>query len=149
MACSYVIYRDRRLVITTGRGRVTLAEITEHRDQLIADADFHPDFNQLIDFTAVTSLDVSMDEAKSVARHPHFSSRSRRAFVATTPDIFAMGRFMAAHDELARGPEHIGVFSALDAALEWLGADPLLEAIRSAPAKPASETAPPVNGQIA
>ncbi len=148
MSCTYFIDHQRRLVITTGSGRVTVAEIKSHREQLVADPDFHPDFDQLIDMTEVSALDLSMDEAKSAGRHPHFSSKSRRAWVATTPDIFAMGRLMAAHDELARGPAHVGVFYERAAALQWLGLDAMPESIRTGEAKRAEGASTSMRGSI-
>ena len=102
MPCRYVIDKERRLVITTGLNRVTFAEAKAHQDQLVSDPDFNPEFNQLIDATAVTALDMSVDEAKMIARRAFFSPTSRRAFVATSPSIFGMARLMAAHDEIVR-----------------------------------------------
>ena len=88
-----VIDKERRLVITTGRDRVTFAEIKAHQDQLKNDPDFTPEYNQLIDSTAVTAVDVSIVEAEELARSGHFfSPSSRRAWFATDPFIFGIAR---------------------------------------------------------
>lgn len=126
MPCSYVIDMQKRLVITTAWDRVTFAEARGHQDQLKVDPSFNPDFNQLIDASAVTSIDATVAEIKRLAGRPIFSSTSRRAFLATSPDVFGVGRLMGAHLEMGRVPQHVRVFYDLAAALKWLGleADP-------------------------
>ena len=119
--CRYVLDKERRLVISTGWDRLTFAEAKAHDDQLLSDPDFSPEFNQLIDATAVTAMDMSIDEAKMLARRSIVSPTSRRAFVATNPAIFGMGRLVATHDEIVREQEEAGVFYDRDAALKWLG----------------------------
>ena len=76
MPCDYVIDQSRRLVITTGAGRLTFAEAKAHQDKLIADPDFERAYNQLIDLRAVTALDLSVEEAKTIARRNSFSPQS-------------------------------------------------------------------------
>jgi len=122
MPLRYVIDKERRLVISTARDRVTFAEIKAHQDQLLQDSEFDPEFNQLIDTTAVTVLDVSVEEAKTLARRRMFSQTSRRAFLAVSPSIFGMGRLMEVyHHEQSQ----IYVFYDLRSALKWLGVEAL------------------------
>ena len=123
MPCRYIIDQENRLVISTAWDRLTFAEAKAHQDQLAIDPGFNPAFNQLIDATAVSTLEMTNDEAKSLVRRVIFSQESRRAFVAITPTIFGVGRLMGAHDEIARAPDRANVFSTRDAALEWLGAE--------------------------
>ena len=63
MACEYTIDPPRRLVETRASGVVTFAELTDHQNRLVADPDFDPAFDQLIDTTDVTSFAVSAREA--------------------------------------------------------------------------------------
>ena len=51
MPFDYFIDQERRLVITTGTGIVTGAEIKAHYERLLADPVFDNRFNQLIDLT--------------------------------------------------------------------------------------------------
>jgi hypothetical protein len=125
MPCHYVIYRERRLVVSIGSERVTFAEMKAHQDQLIADPDFDPTFNQLLDATAVTALDLSRDEVKSLATRRIFAAESRRAFLAPNPAIFGIGRMWTAYYELATGHENVTMFYNLAEALKWLGLDSL------------------------
>ncbi len=121
MPCSYFIDKERRIVFSAGWDRLTFAEAKAHGEQLLSDPDFNPDFNQLIDASAVTAMDISIDEAKMLARRAIVSPTSRRAFVATDPSIFGMGRLMGAYDEIERARDKAGVFYDRDAALQWLG----------------------------
>ena len=123
--CRYVIDKERRLVISTGWDRLTFAQAKAHDDQLWSDPDFNPGFNQLIDTTAITTLDISADEARALARRPLFSFDSRRAFVATNTAIFGMGRLVGTHDQMMRQQPEAGIFHDRDAALKWLGLDSL------------------------
>jgi hypothetical protein len=123
MPCSYVVDKQKRLVLTTAWNRVTFAEAKHHQDQLKDDPSFDPDFNQLLDASAVTAIDMTVAEIKRLARRHIFSSTSRRAFVATSPDVFGVGRLMGAHLEMGRAPLQIHIFYDLAAALEWLGLD--------------------------
>jgi hypothetical protein len=121
MPCRYVIYQEQRLVITTAWDRVTFAEAKAHQDQLSSDAAFDPEFNQLVDASAVTAIDATIDQIKTIARRGIFSPASRRAFVATSPDIFGLGRMLGTYLEMGRIPQQVQVFYDLPSALEWLG----------------------------
>jgi hypothetical protein len=120
MPVRYVIHKKLRLVLTIGEGAVTFDEIKAHQDRLLSDPDFDPSFNQLIDVTGATTLDLSAEEAKQIARRRIVSSGSRRAYVAKSPHIFGMGRLMEVyHEQHAEVEVHI--FDDRDAALKWLG----------------------------
>jgi hypothetical protein len=121
MPCRYVIDQQRRLVITTAWDRVTFTEAKAHQDQLSNDAAFDPDFNQLVDASAVTALEATIDQIKTLSKRGIFSPASRRAFVATRPDIFGVGRVMGTYFEMGRVPQQVQVFYDLASALHWLG----------------------------
>ena len=123
MPCKYVIDREKRLVITSAWDRVTFAEVITLQDQLRADPEFNPDFDQLVDASAVTGIDATVEEVKKAASRRTFSSVSRRAFVATNPEVFAMGRLLGAHLGMGRVPQQVHVFYDVPSALEWLGLD--------------------------
>ena len=117
MPFSYIIHEEQRLVLSIGRGRVTFDDIRAHRSQLLRDTGFSPTFNQLVDLTATTDTDISGVYVQWFASDPVFSPTSRRAAVATRPDIFGVLRqFEAYHEERAR----VHVFYEWDSALKWL-----------------------------
>ena len=121
MPASYVIDKRRRLVVTTGSGCVTFAETKAHQDQLLSDPDFDPDFDQLVDCTAVTELELSAEEARIIIGRRVFSPASRRAFVSANPAIFGIGRLMEAYNDMAPAPPQVRVFRDLSSAWRWLG----------------------------
>lgn len=121
MPFRYVIDKELQLVISTASDAVTFAEILAHQDGLLNDPDFNPQFNQFLDATKVTVLDISIDQAKTAARRPLFASTSRRAWVASNPALFGMGRLIAAYNEMSSAASQIYIFSELSAALKWLG----------------------------
>ncbi len=121
MPYRYTIYPERKLVITTGWGCVTFAEMLAHQEQLASDPRFNPEFNQLVDATAVTGSDVSVEEAKRIVNRKVFSSTARRAFLGSGLSVLAAGRLMQAFSHVSKGREQISVFHERDAALKWLG----------------------------
>ncbi len=131
MPCTYVIDKERGLVISTGLGRVTFVEMQDHQDQLVKDPDFNPEFNQLIDATAVTEVELSRDTAQDLASRKVFSSTSRRALVATKPAVFGMGRVLMAYVETSDSPSVTNVFYELAPALKWLEGESAYLPLRS------------------
>jgi len=123
MPIAYVISKERRLVITTASDRVTFAEFQAYQDRLLNDPDFKPDFNQLVDGTAVTLLDITIEEAKKVAERKVFSSTSRRAFVAINPDTFSITRVAQTYLTKLETPSRIELFSDIPSALNWLDSE--------------------------
>lgn len=121
MPCRYAIDKKRRLVISKGWDRLTYAEMKAHQDQLLVDSDFDPEFNQLLDATAVTSLELSTEEMQMLAKRRVFSPKSRRAWVASEPAVYGMGRLAAVHHDSANAPTEFVAFYDIPSALDWLG----------------------------
>jgi hypothetical protein len=121
MPFRYVIDKRRRLVISNASGSITFAEAKAHQDGLLAEPHFSPDFNQFLDATKLAILDLSIDEAKTIARRPVFSGTSRRAWVSPDPAIYGMGRLIAAYNEMSSAVSQISVFRDVPSALRWLG----------------------------
>ncbi|HEV2400205.1 MAG TPA: hypothetical protein VGS27_24920 [Candidatus Sulfotelmatobacter sp.] len=71
--------------------------------------------------SGVTSLDLSIEEAKTIARRGMFHPSSRRAVIASNPDVFGMGRMMDVHHAMATGRQNLRVFYDRPSALQWLG----------------------------
>jgi len=119
MALRYSIDKQRRLVLTNAHGCVTFDDMRRHQDRLLADPEFDAGFDQLIDTTLTTKLDISAGQARTLAERRIVSPESRRAIVATKPHIFGMGRMMEIY-HLDVGTE-VQVFYSMDEALKWLG----------------------------
>lgn len=117
MGVRYSIDKQRRLILTTAEGCVIFDDIRAHQGRLLADPDFDGSFDQLIDTTPATKFDLSADEARILAQRPIVSPESRRAFVATKPHIYGLGRMMAIY-HVDLGP--VEVSYSMDEAWKWL-----------------------------
>ena len=72
MPVTLSIYKDRRLVVTTGQGVVTDEDFIEARRRLTADPEFDPSFDRIWDFHDVTeSLVTEEIIGKLVASSPN------------------------------------------------------------------------------
>jgi len=121
MPVRYVIDKERRLVVTTAWDRVTYTEIKAHRDQLLTDPAFNSEFDQLIDVTRATAWEIATNDLRMLARRKVFSPTSRRAWLATIPESFGLGRMAQAFHEVSESPSAVCTFYDLPAALKWLG----------------------------
>lgn len=100
---------------------VTWEEIKARQDQTKTDPNFDPEFDQIVDLRSVTRFEMSPEQTRSLARRQIFSSQSKRAFVATSPSVFGVGRMWETYTEFSNDPSHIQVFYDLSSALKWLG----------------------------
>lgn len=121
MPFDYVVYREHRLVISTASGLVTWDEIKARQDQTRTDPEFDPEFDQIVDLRSATRIELSGDQVRFLAGRRIFSSRSRRAFVASNPSIFGVGRMWETYTEFSNHPTEIRLFRDLPSALKWLG----------------------------
>lgn len=121
MPFDYAVYRDLRLVVSTGVGLVTWEQIKARQDQTKTDPSFDPEFNQIVDLSSVTGFDMSTDQTRLLARRQIFSPKSKRAFVATNPAVFGVGRMWETYTEFSNNPTEIHVFSDISSALKWIG----------------------------
>ena len=120
MPVHYIIYKEHRLAITTGEGYITADEIKAHQDQLLGDPDFDPTFNQLIDVTNAADLYLNVGEMKEVSRLRIVSGSSKRAYLAKSIHVAAVGRVMEIYHE-AHHEVEVHVFEDRHEALQWLG----------------------------
>jgi len=120
MPFGYVVYKDLRLVVSTGLNRVSWTEIKACQNQTKTDPNFNSEFDRIVDLRATTSFEMTSEQARVLARRMIFSFSSKRAFVASRPAIFGMGRMWEAYTELSDNPSQIQVFYDLSLALKWL-----------------------------
>ena len=121
MPARYVILKEQRLVVNIGWGRLIFDDFRNQQNQLTNDPEFNPAFNQFVDISQVTALDISVEQAKTVAMRGIYLPTSRRAVFASDPAIFGMARMMDVYHAMASGREQVRVFYDRKSALEWLG----------------------------
>jgi hypothetical protein len=119
MPAFYKIDKDRKLVLSSGSGVLTIDDILMHQERLVADPDFDSSFSQLTDFTQFTKVDITADQVRIAAKKNIFSSRSRRAMVVKNDLQYGLARMFEIHRDSA-GEVGIRVFRNLDEALDWV-----------------------------
>ena len=120
MPLSFVIDKQRRIVISTASGLVTYSEIAAHQVQLKNHPDFDPTFDQLIDGTGVTKIELTVEEIRTVARQRIFGATSRQAFATSSEFAYGMARMFELYREASGSGRPVRVFNNLRAAQEWL-----------------------------
>lgn len=119
VSASYKIDKKRRLVLSSGDGVLTKADLLGHMDQLSNDPDFDPDFSQVLNFRQINGLELGPEDVRQLAQRNIFSPRSRRAFVVKDDLQFGLARMFEIHREL-KGETGIRVFRTFDEAMDWI-----------------------------
>jgi hypothetical protein len=121
MPISYLIDVALRVVIAHGNGIVTDEDLIQFNESLKADPNFDPTFNQLQDFTEVTSVDVKNETIIKIVNNRFFDLSSLRAIVVNPGLQYGLARMF----QNLRSPEdtNISVFVDLAEAKQWLGLD--------------------------
>jgi hypothetical protein len=110
---------DLRMVFSTFKGILTEADMRAEWDQLRASPDFDSKYWQLIDFTEVTKIGVSVGFMRFLgSSKPMFDVSSRRAIVVDSDEAFAMMRLAVTHVDGAAG--EIRLFRDMAEARGWL-----------------------------
>jgi hypothetical protein len=120
MPLSYLINKQRRLVTSTASGVVTYSDITTHQSRLKNDPDFDSTFDQLVDGTAVTQIELTTDNVRAIARQRLFAAGSRQAFATSSEFAYGMARMFELYRDSAGTGRLVRVFNGLEAAQEWL-----------------------------
>jgi hypothetical protein len=115
----YKIDKERRVVLSSGAGVLTRADIQGHMDRLSNDPDFDPSYSQILDFTHLSGIEIGPEDVRQFAQRNIFSPQSRRAFVVKDDLQYGLARMFEIHREL-NGETGIRVFRAIDEALDWV-----------------------------
>src|SRR6476469_4041198 len=90
----------RRVVHSTFYGKLTDAELLEHRKRIASDPDFNPQFADIVDFSDVTDPAITESAIAALAANPTlFSSSAMHIVIAPAAVVFRLG---AKFKELAR-----------------------------------------------
>jgi hypothetical protein len=94
-------------------------ELFAHARALKQDPGFSPSFRQLVDFSDVTSLHVTVDGVRTMVGLNPWGRGSRRAAIAPSDLAFGLARMYEALTQLEHG--EFQVFRTMSQAVEWLG----------------------------
>ena len=93
MPTKIIIDRESGVVYSTLSGKIGTPELIRHIAALREHPDFDPFFNELIDTTEVTSLDIASAEIQAFAMQDSpFEPSAKRVFVASEDLIFGLAR---------------------------------------------------------
>ena len=120
MAWDYTIDREKKLVISTATGAFTAPDAFAHQNKLRSDPNFNQDFSQLLDFSAVTSVQIYSESIVQLAHATIYSEKSRRAFVVRDALTFGLARMFGTYRDIAKGKEKIRIFEGPNEAVQWL-----------------------------
>ena len=114
---NFSIDKDRRLVVVKFEGSVTVQEIAQYVESLVAHPDFDPSFSEITDLRAVEHFDLQANDFLILADQiDPFSLTARRAFVVRTSaqnQVARMHKFLRPH-------RTIDIFESVTQAEEWL-----------------------------
>lgn len=120
MPASYRIDKQKRLVVSSAFGVLTLDDVLKHQQQLLKDRDFDPSFSQLVDLDEVTEVAMATDDVRRIAEKSIFVPGTRRAVVAQKSDVaFGLSRMFEILRNL-KGDQGVRVFRDREKALAWL-----------------------------
>jgi hypothetical protein len=120
MPGSYSVDKEQKLLRCTFWGRVTGAEGAKMQQEFMRDAEFRPDFNQIIDLTAVTDVAAQPAELRAMAIKAPFKQGSRRAVLVKSKVEYGVARMFQTYREIAGGGDEMRIFKDRDEALQWL-----------------------------
>lgn len=119
MPVSFELDLPGRIVRVRMHGAISDADLIVADDELRASADFHPDFDQLVDTREAEGGEVTTSAIRELARRPPlFSQRSRRAFVVRNDVGYGLARIFQARRGDVAG--EIQIFRSLAHAEHWL-----------------------------
>jgi hypothetical protein len=76
----------RKVVYSAFYGKISDIELAGHRSAIASDPHFNPDFNEIVDFTAVTEAAVSEQTLAAMAANPTLYSASTLHIVIAPAD---------------------------------------------------------------
>ena len=113
----HCLYADRKLVIVKFGHHLSTRDIERYAILLKADPQFHADFSEIVDLTAVQEVEIEGDDFMKLADEVDpFAPEARRAFVAQSP----LQQHAARMHKILRVNRNFEIFSSVAAAERWI-----------------------------
>jgi hypothetical protein len=122
MPYSYFLDTDRRIVFSRIWGQLTDDDVISHAKGLGEDPRFSSGFSQVIDFRAMTEMQLTTHGVRKLAHLNPFRPDAKRAFVVGTDEALALSRAFWTYTEA--GVDGYTLFRSLEPAMEFVGLDP-------------------------
>jgi hypothetical protein len=122
MTIEYAIIEEKQLVLVKGSGIITGEDVIRHLDVLASDNRYIAPMKKIIDYRFIESLNISQDEAVSIAlKKDTFSNKFRGekcVFISPTNGTYGSSR---EHQSLVDSSNiDTAVFRNIEKALNWL-----------------------------
>lgn len=112
-----VVDSERHLVIVTFGRRLTLQDIQQYTQRLLANPSFEASFSEIVDLTQVEEVDLQASEFLKLAdKVDPFSEKAKRAFVVRNSVQNHAARM---HKVLGTG-RRIEIFRSMEEAEQWI-----------------------------
>ena len=121
---SYRIDPDRRLLVVTYFGAVTLADIRATQDLVRADPQFDASLSMLLDGRRGDFSGLSPDDLRRIAIGTPGRPGTRRAFVVNTQINYGLARMFHSLSAAQGDDFPVALFETVDEALRWLTSPP-------------------------
>jgi len=121
---TYRIDRAQKLVLLTGSGELSAAEVLSVQQLLRDDPGFDPGFALLADYREVTQSDLDAVNMRQIAANVPFDPAVRRAFVVRGEHNYGIARMFESFSDLAERGGRVRAFLDLEAAVRWLRETP-------------------------
>jgi hypothetical protein len=135
MPLEITLNADERLRVAIGRGRLTDRDLLEAWGDALADPDYDPAIDNLVDMTGVEEFEVTPTGAQRLADvmamcqpEPKPGTCPRVACVASSDTAFEILRIYEMYRELQGSPAHYFVCRSLEEARCWLSLPKLARA---------------------
>lgn len=123
------ILSAERLVESKASGEVTFADLLAMQNALRDDPLFHPDFDQVLDFSGAQAVMLTAEQLRLLALATCFGRGARRAFVVDPG--YALGLARTFQELCADSGARFANFATADEARAWLGRAPASSATAS------------------
>ena len=118
------IDRDRRLVVITYMGAITLDDIRAIQRLSKQDPSFDPTFTVLFDGLSADFSALTADDLRKIARHPPMEPGARRAFVVNSGVNYGLVRMFSSLSEAEGLAFPFALFANMEDAIRWLARPP-------------------------
>jgi hypothetical protein len=121
------IVDEHGIVLTRAWDGLADGHLRDHHASLVGHDAFRPSLDQLFDLQSVTTVEVTTDALRELARRNPFGAGSRRAFVVAPEGALSFGLTRVYQGHAADDPDRIVVqFDDMESALAWLERDPIV-----------------------
>ena len=118
MPADYKIVHDKRLIVVSYSGELTVKDIVDLRVKGMNDPEFNASYHILDDLSAVTSTTISYDNVTQISSGSVAQPGVKRALVAVTDLQLGMANMYKVVSEPSG--QIFKIFKDYDTALEWV-----------------------------